>query len=218
MAPKAASAQAPAERRQSSRIASKASAAETPAAPAPSAPKRKKNEAEPVKVEGKPDENKQKQEATSSSIKKAKVDTEEKKPSSGGGGTGQLKVGDKLPTLTLKDQDGNEVQVASLKKVVIFSYPKANTPGCTKQGQCFRDSYSEWSKSGYEVYGLSNDNPTPLKNWKEKQSFPYKLLSDPDRKLIGPLTGSKSSTKRSHFVVDQDGKLSLVSVGVKPAE
>ncbi|CEH17368.1 Alkyl hydroperoxide reductase, thiol specific antioxidant and related enzymes [Ceraceosorus bombacis] len=133
-------------------------------------------------------------------------------------GKTKLEVGDKLPEITLKDEAGNDVKLSALKKAVIFAYPKANTGGCTKQACTYRDDYSKFQKLKVSVYGLSNDNATPLKNWKEKNSFPYALLSDPERKLIGALTGSKSSTTRSHFVVDGQGRLALSSVGVKPGE
>ncbi len=76
------------------------------------------------------------------------------------------------------------------------THAQANTPGCTTQGQCFRDAYAEYASAGYTVYGLSNDNPAPLANWKSKQGFQYDLLSDPERTLIGALTGNKSKTDR----------------------
>ncbi|PWN43149.1 AhpC-TSA-domain-containing protein [Ceraceosorus guamensis] len=145
----------------------------------------------------------------------AAADAAESKASSG---KTKLEVGDKLPEITLKDEAGNDVKLSALKKAVIFAYPKANTGGCTKQACTYRDDYSKFQKLKVSVYGLSNDNATPLKNWKEKNSFPYALLSDPERKLIGALTGSKSSTARSHFVVDGQGRLALSSVGVKPGE
>lgn len=129
-----------------------------------------------------------------------------------------LAVGDALPTLTLSDEEGHNVAIADLKNAVIFTYPKANTGGCTKQACLYRDEYGEWTKLGFQVYGLSNDGTTSLKNWKAKQNFPYPLLSDPQRALVGALTGSKSSTTRSHFVVGKDGRVALSSVGVKPAE
>ncbi|KDN38935.1 AhpC-TSA-domain-containing protein [Tilletiaria anomala UBC 951] len=138
-----------------------------------------------------------------------------------GNGTagGKLKVGDKLPQgLILKTQEEKEVKVGELKKCVLFSYPKANTPGCTNQACLFRDAYQQYVDEGFTVYGLSNDNPTPLKTWKTKQKFQYDLLSDPQRALIGALTGSKSSTMRSHFVIDADCKLALSSISVKPKE
>ncbi|PWN22752.1 AhpC-TSA-domain-containing protein [Microstroma glucosiphilum] len=97
-------------------------------------------------------------------------------------------------------------------------YPKANTGGCTNQAQAYRDEYASWQELGYSVYGLSSDNVTPLKNWKEKYSFEYKLLSDPPRNLIGLLTGTKSKTIRSHVVIDSNGKLADIKLNVPAKE
>lgn len=77
-----------------------------------------------------------------------------------------------------------------------YSKCQANTGGCTAQACLFRDEYAEWTKLGFQVFGLSNDGLTSLKNWKEKKSFQYHLLSDPNRDLIGALTGSKTQTRR----------------------
>jgi peroxiredoxin Q/BCP len=129
-----------------------------------------------------------------------------------------LEKGQSLPSLTLKDESGKDVKISDLKKTVLFTYPKANTPGCTTQACLFRDEYAAFQKAGFEVYGLSSDSETSLKNWKEKKGFKYSLLSDPKRQLIKVLTGSKSSTIRSHFVIDGEGKLALSEVKVKPAE
>ncbi|WFD27829.1 thioredoxin peroxidase dot5 [Malassezia nana] len=129
-----------------------------------------------------------------------------------------LKVGDTLPALELLDQAEERVRIADLKKVVLFTYPRANTPGCTRQAQCFRDAYDDWKKAGYEVYGLSSDSPKAQTTWSKKLSLPYRLLCDPKRELIGALTGTKASTKRSHFVIGEDGTLTLSAIGVKPGE
>lgn len=75
---------------------------------------------------------------------------------------------------------------------------QANTPGCTRQAQCFRDAYDDWKKVGYTVYGLSSDSPKSQTTWSKKLSLPYHLLCDPKRELIGALTGTKSSTKRRY--------------------
>ncbi|WFD23948.1 thioredoxin peroxidase dot5 [Malassezia equina] len=97
--------------------------------------------------------------------------------------SGPLQVGDALPSLELLDQSEERVQ--------------ANTPGCTRQAQCFRDAFEDWKKAGYEVFGLSSDSPKSQTTWSKKLSLPYRLLCDPKRELIGALTGTKSSTKRS---------------------
>ncbi|CCV00464.1 unnamed protein product [Malassezia sympodialis ATCC 42132] len=151
--------------------------------------------------------------------KQARTDPPSEEPeASESRSSGPLQVGDALPSLELVDQSEERVQIADLKKVVIFTYPRANTPGCTRQAQCFRDAYDDWKQAGYEVYGLSSDSPKSQTTWSKKLSLPYRLLCDPKRELIGALTGTKSSTKRSHFVVGEDGKLSLSSIGVKPGE
>ncbi|TKY90326.1 hypothetical protein EX895_000324 [Sporisorium graminicola] len=131
---------------------------------------------------------------------------------------GQLNVGDKLPSFKLKLQDGSELDTGSLKNAVLFSYPRANTSGCTTQAKLFRDNHSAFTSADYTVYGLSNDSPTSLSSWKTKQSFPYDLISDPQRKLIKALTGSDDKTRRSHFVIDGEGKLAFVKLSVKPVE
>ncbi|KAJ1018140.1 hypothetical protein NDA16_005006 [Ustilago loliicola] len=132
--------------------------------------------------------------------------------------TGALKIGDSLPSLALKLQDGSSISTSSLKSSVIFTYPRANTSGCTTQAKLFRDNHSSFTSSSYTVYGLSNDSPTSLKSWKEKQNFPYDLISDPKRELIKALTGADDKTKRSHFVIDDQGKLALAELSVKPVD
>lgn len=128
-----------------------------------------------------------------------------------------LAVGDALPDVELLDQDGAPVRVTELEKAVLFTYPRANTPGCTKQAQGYRDAHDDWAAAGYAVYGLSSDAPRSQKTWATKLGLAYRLLSDPERVLIGALTGTRGSTKRSHFVV-RDGRLAHAAVGVKPGE
>ncbi|AXA50778.1 peroxiredoxin Q/BCP [Malassezia restricta] len=149
------------------------------------------------------------EEAEAPSPKQTKTSTPATKP---------LRVGDTLPSVELVDQDGKTVNVGELRKVVIFTYPKANTPGCTRQAQCFRDASSDWKQAGYDIFGLSSDSPKAQSTWAKKHALPYRLLSDPTRTVIGALTGTKASTKRSHFVVGEDGTLTLSTVGVKPGE
>ncbi|PWY97799.1 AhpC-TSA-domain-containing protein [Testicularia cyperi] len=195
--------------RRSARNAGKPASAPAPVTKAPTkaAPKRKSEPEPEPEAEAKP---------ASGDAKKAKAATE---PSSGGGGAGQLKVGDSIPSgLTLKTESNDSVDISSLRKAVLFSYPRANTSGCTTQANLYRDNYSAFKDAGYEVYGLSNDGAAALKSWKEKRGFQYSLLSDPKRELIGVLTGSKDKTKRSHFVIGEDGKLGLIALSVKPPE
>ena len=111
---------------------------------------------------------------------------------------GPLAVGAALPDVTLLDQDGEPVHVASLTNAVLFTYPRANTPGCTKQAQTYRDEYQRWTDAGFAVYGLSSDMPRAQKTWATKLGLAYRLLSAPERVLIAPLTGVASSTKRRY--------------------
>ncbi|CUS21958.1 LAQU0S04e04808g1_1 [Lachancea quebecensis] len=136
------------------------------------------------------------------------------------GSKSELEVGDESPDVVLKNQDGEEVSfkdvVQQNKVVVVFAYPKASTPGCTKQACGFRDNYEELKKNA-AVFGLSTDTPNAQQKFQEKHSFPFDLLSDPQRKLIGPLGASKSpsGTKRSYWVFAH-GKLRIKRISVSP--
>ena len=101
--------------------------------------------------------------------------------------------------------------------VVIFSYPKANTGGCTKQACGFRDSYDKITAAGYGVYGLSADNPTPQANWRKKHDMQFHLICDTERealKAFGML--SKDKIVRSHIVIGKGGVVEQLEIGVKP--
>jgi thioredoxin-dependent peroxiredoxin len=93
-----------------------------------------------------------------------------------------LAVGDSLPdNLEVEDFEGEKHDLKSLfaeKPGVIFFYPKANTPGCTKQACGFRDNYEAFEAAGFSVFGMSADTPAAQKKWKEKNTFPYSLISD----------------------------------------
>lgn len=133
----------------------------------------------------------------------------------------ELDEGDDIPDLKLENQDGEEI---SLKKVaeenriiIIFAYPKASTPGCTRQACGFRDNYDDL-KEHAAVFGLSTDNPKGQKAFQTKQKLPYDLLCDPKRVLIGFLGAKKtaqSGTIRSHWIF-VDGKLKSKHVKVSP--
>ncbi|KAI8633664.1 AhpC-TSA-domain-containing protein [Xylariaceae sp. FL1651] len=99
--------------------------------------------------------------------------------------------------------------------VVLFTYPKASTPGCTNQACLFRDSYTELTKEGLAIYGLSTDSPKANTTFKTKQSLPYSLLCDPSASLIGAIGLKKSpkGTTRGVFVVDKTGKVLLAEPG-----
>ncbi|KAI0386634.1 AhpC-TSA-domain-containing protein [Hypomontagnella monticulosa] len=133
-------------------------------------------------------------------------------------------VGD---TITL-DGFGGEIETNDGKKttlkalvdesksgVVIFTYPKASTPGCTNQACLFRDSYEPFTKGGLAIYGLSSDSPKANTTFKTKQNLPYPLLCDANATLIGAL-GFKKAPKgitRGVFAVDKSGKVLLAEPG-----
>lgn len=136
-----------------------------------------------------------------------------------------LKDGDVLPSITLKNEKGDDVDVSTLVDedhgVIFFTYPKADTPGCTAQACNFRDSYVDFSKLGYKVFGLSVDKPDAQQKWSTKQSFNYSLLSDTSAELIKKLGAfaAPKNTVRSHFIFEKGtGKLLEAKTKVKPAE
>lgn len=134
----------------------------------------------------------------------------------------KLAVGDQVPDLTLHNQDGNEVNLlaASLASgLVIFFYPKANTPGCTTQACLYRDQKADFASKGYSVYGCSADTPAAQKKWIEKHGLGYELLCDREFKLISTL-GIKKGEKsivRSHVVIEKGGRIAQI-VNVSPKE
>jgi peroxiredoxin Q/BCP len=140
-----------------------------------------------------------------------------------------LQTGDLAPDFTLLSDSGEPVTLADLRgqRVVLFFYPKADTPGCTTQACGFRDNWSVIEAAGATVLGISPDQPQPLAAWKQKQGFPYPLLSDADhavaeaygvwgeKKMYGR---SYMGMIRSHFVISADGTLEDVRVKVSPAD
>ncbi|KAF6760632.1 thioredoxin-like protein [Ephemerocybe angulata] len=204
--------------RRSSRIAS-IPAPEVVAKPAParkasSSKKRPADEAE----EGKADASTSKK--TKADAVAEKVDgAEVQEPAAG---LEPIDIGDSLPSLTLKNEKGEDVQVAELaaeKGVVFFLVPKADTPGCTTQACAFRDVYPDFSSHNVEVYCLSADTSAAQSKWQLKKELPYPLLSDPKRILITALGAAEGGkTKRSHFIFAKGGKLLDKKIPVKPAD
>lgn len=97
-----------------------------------------------------------------------------------------LKVGDKAPDFSVKDQSGNEVSLSDYKgkKVVIYFYPKDNTPGCTAQACNIRDNYSDLKKEGVVVLGVSADSESSHQKFIDKFDLPFTLLADVDKKML----------------------------------
>ena len=138
-------------------------------------------------------------------------------------------VGDTAPDFELPNQDGETVKLSDLrgKKVLLFAYPKANTGGCTKQACGFRDARPQLEEAGAVVLGISPDAPGALAKWKAKESLPYDLLSDPEHRVLESygVWGEKSmygkkywGVIRSHFVIDEEGKIADAQVKVSPAK
>ncbi|KAF2223333.1 thioredoxin-like protein [Elsinoe ampelina] len=137
--------------------------------------------------------------------------------------SGPPKVGDKIDLESFGGQfETNDGEKTSLKQlveksksgVVIFTYPKASTGGCTKQAVAFRDSYEPLTSTGLDIYGLSRDSTTSNTNFKTKQNLPYTLLCDKPAALVGAL-GFKNgeSTQRGIFVVSKDGEVLALEAG-----
>ena len=140
--------------------------------------------------------------------------------------TPRLEPGQPAPGFTLPDADGRLVSLSDLRgrKVVLYVYPAASTPGCTTQACDFRDSLASLQGAGYEVVGLSPDPPAKLARFREQQALTFPLLSDPDKQVLtayGAYGEKKLYGKtvvgviRSTFVVDEQGVLTSASYAVK---
>ncbi|KAF0695616.1 Aste57867_13567 [Aphanomyces stellatus] len=134
-----------------------------------------------------------------------------------------LKVGDSVPNVELRNEGDEVVHVHDLVKekgAVFFMFPKADTPGCTKQACGFRDEYEKFTAAGYNVFALSGDSPSALNKWKTKKELPYKLLSDTKHALIAPFGSSKPGKKvqRSHVIVAAGGAIVEIQGQISPAD
>ncbi len=138
----------------------------------------------------------------------------------------RLAPGDPAPTFTLPDADGNEIALASFKgrRVVVYFYPAASTPGCTKQACDFRDSLAQLNDAGIDVLGISPDKPAKLAKFRDKEALTFPLLSDPDRAVLraygafGEKTmyGKKTvGVIRSTFVIGADGAIEVAQYNVR---
>jgi peroxiredoxin Q/BCP len=138
----------------------------------------------------------------------------------------KLAVGDAAPDFTLPAADGSTVHLSDLhgQHVVVYFYPKANTPGCTTEACDFRDNMASLQGGGYTVLGVSPDTPAQLAGFAADQSLSFPLLSDPDHAVLEQwgawgektLYGKKSvGVIRSTVVVDPDGRVELAKYNVK---
>jgi thioredoxin-dependent peroxiredoxin len=130
----------------------------------------------------------------------------------------RLAAGDPAPDFTLPDADGKPVSLADHRgrRVVVYFYPAASTPGCTKQACDFRDNLAELNDAGLDVLGISPDKPAKLAKFREKEGLTFPLLSDPDRTVLTEwgAFGEKqmygktvTGVIRSTFVIDAEGKV-----------
>lgn len=137
-----------------------------------------------------------------------------------------LKEGEKVPQFTTKDQDGNEVKLSDYQgsKLVVFFYPKANTPGCTAEACNLRDNYKELQEAGYQLLGVSADSQKKQSNFRDKYQFPFPLLADEDHTVIntfgvwGPkkfMGKEYDGIHRKTFVIDKQGVVERVIDKVK---
>ncbi|MEU0496131.1 thioredoxin-dependent thiol peroxidase [Mycobacterium sp. NPDC006124] len=140
--------------------------------------------------------------------------------------TPRLSAGDDAPAFSLPDADGNTVSLGDFagRKVVVYFYPAASTPGCTKQACDFRDSLAELNGAGLDVVGISPDKPAKLVKFRDAEGLTFPLLSDPDRTVLTEwgAFGEKSmygktvqGVIRSTFVVDEEGKIEVAQYNVK---
>jgi peroxiredoxin Q/BCP len=132
-----------------------------------------------------------------------------------------LAEGDPAPDFTLESDSGEEVTLSSLKgrPVVLYFYPKDDTPGCTRQACGIRDAYGEFERAGAAVFGISADTKASHERFKSKYSLPFTLLADPEHKLgepYGVAQEGKNSYERSTFVIDAEGNVSRVLRRVNP--
>ena len=138
-----------------------------------------------------------------------------------------LNVGDKAPNFTLQDKDSNTVSLSDFKgkKVVLYFYPKDNTPGCTRQACAFAGNYSKFNEKGVEVIGISKDSVSSHQKFAQKHGLNFILLADPEleaikaydvwkeKKLYGKVS---MGVVRTTFIIDENGNIEKIMKNVKP--
>ena len=137
-----------------------------------------------------------------------------------------LKQGDQVPDFTVNDQSGNAISLSDYKgkKLIVFFYPKASTPGCTAEACNLTDNYKALQDEGYEILGVSADSQKRQTNFKEKYKFPFPLLADEDKEVINAfgVWGEKKfmgktydGIHRKTFLIDENGVVEHVIDKVK---
>ena len=140
-----------------------------------------------------------------------------------------LKVGDKAPDFTTKDQNGTKVKLSDFKgqKVVLYFYPKDDTPGCTKEACSFRDADDVYNSKGIKVFGVSTDDEKSHQKFISKFQLPFDLLADTEKDIVEKygVWGEKSmygkkymGTLRKTFLIDENGKIAHIFDKVNVSE
>ncbi|WP_307851935.1 thioredoxin-dependent thiol peroxidase [Williamsia sp. CHRR-6] len=138
----------------------------------------------------------------------------------------RLSAGDPAPAFSLPDADGNTVSLSDYagRKVIVYFYPAASTPGCTKQACDFRDNLAELEGAGIEVVGISPDKPAKLAKFRDAESLTFPLLSDPDKTTLTAWGAFGEKTMygktvtgviRSTFLVDEEGRIEVAQYNVR---
>jgi len=140
-----------------------------------------------------------------------------------------LKIGDQAPNFEAKDQNDNTIKLSDYKgkKLVLFFYPRASTPGCTVEACNLRDNYQQFLKKGYDVLGVSADTAKKQENFRNKNELPFPLLADVEKEVInaykvwGPkkfMGKGYEGIHRTTFIIDENGKLENIILKVKTKE
>jgi len=138
-----------------------------------------------------------------------------------------MQINDKAPAIHTTDENGKEVALKDFqgKTVVLYFYPKADTPGCTKEACGFRDTYKKMEKTGAVLLGISADTAASQKKFQNKYGLPFPLLADPDKKIADQFGVLKEKNMygrkvkgiaRTTFVIGPDGKIKHIFNNVKP--
>lgn len=131
-----------------------------------------------------------------------------------------LAVGTRAPAFTTTDSEGNTVSLSDFagKTVVLYFYPKDDTPGCTKEAQSFRDNFEQFQQKDMVVLGVSRDDETSHKQFKEKYGLPFILLTDVDGTLCRAYdVDGGSYAQRVTYIINSEGVISFVDTNVKSA-
>ncbi|MEV0463755.1 thioredoxin-dependent thiol peroxidase [Nocardia tengchongensis] len=138
----------------------------------------------------------------------------------------RLSPGDPAPDFTLPDADGKDISLSDYRgrKVIVYFYPAASTPGCTKQACDFRDNLAELDGAGIDVVGISPDKPAKLAKFRDTEQLTFPLLSDPEKETLSAygafgekmMYGKKvTGVIRSTFLIDENGKIEVAQYNVR---